>query len=144
MMNPDGLELRLLLMLGFTDQVLTSWPGRARHAWCCMPAQPQNLDIGRLLQSPSMSPFALALQSLVVPNWHKSVYTRLWCGYEAFLALESNKIIRMATPPNWREVWCSWLRMVPALIGLIVGIVFNLGRMHQFMKFINENLSSLS
>ena len=91
-----------------------------------MLANPQNLDIAALLQSPSSSPFALALQSskymLVVPNRHKSVYTRLWCGYEAYLAFQSNKIIRTATPPIWREVLLAWLRMLPALlIGAAVG-----------------------
>ena len=133
MMNPEGLDCDLFIthawqedVFEFTEKVLTSWPWRARHAWCCMLAIPQNLDIGALLQSPSSSPFALALQDakymLVVPNRHKSVYTRLWCGYEAYLAFQSNKIIRTATPPVWREVLFAWLRMFPALLtGIIVG-----------------------
>ncbi|CAK9071473.1 unnamed protein product [Durusdinium trenchii] len=91
-----------------------------------MLANPQNLDIGALLQSPSLSPFALALKSskymLVVPNRHTSVYTRLWCGYEAYLAFQSNKIIQTAAPPIWRQVWLAWFMMLPALlIGLMVG-----------------------
>ena len=134
-MNPDGLDCDLFIthawqedVFEFTDKVLTSWPWRARHAWCCMLANPQNLDIAALLQSPSSSPFALALQSakymLVVPNRHQSVYTRLWCGYEAFLAFQSNKIIRTAMPSLWGEVMFAWLRMCPALlIGIVVGIV---------------------
>ena len=138
MMNPEGLDCDLFIthawqegVFEFTKKVLTSWPWRARHAWCCMLANPQNLDIGALLQSPSSSPFALALQSskymLVVPNRHKSVYTRLWCGYEAYLAFQSNKIIRTATPPIWRQVLLSWLRMLPALlIGATVGLIFRL------------------
>ena len=133
MMNPEGLDCDLFIthawqedVFEFTEKVLTSWPWRANHAWCCMLANPQNLDIGALLQSPSSSPFALALQSskymLVVPNRHNSVYTRLWCGYEAYLAFQSNKIIRTATPPIWREVLLAWLRMLPALlIGAAVG-----------------------
>ncbi|CAK9087221.1 unnamed protein product [Durusdinium trenchii] len=148
MMNPHGLDCDLFIthawqedVFEFTDKVLTSWPWRARHAWCCMLANPQNLDIGALLQSPSMSPFALALQSskymLVVPNRHKSVYTRLWCGYEAYLAFQSNKIIRTASPSIWREVLFSWLRMFPALlIGLIVGLLFNFEQVAPFLKFI--------
>ncbi|CAK9066506.1 Uncharacterized protein SCF082_LOCUS33844 [Durusdinium trenchii] len=138
MMNPDGLDCDLFIthawqedVFEFTDKVLTSWPWRANHAWCCMLANPQNLDIGALLQSPSSSPFALALQSskymLVVPNRHKSVYTRLWCGYEAYLAFQSNKIIRTATPPIGRQVLLAWLRMLPALlIGATVGLIFRL------------------
>ena len=147
MMNPDGLDCDLFIthawqenVFEFTDKVLSSWPWRARHAWCCMLANPQNLDIGTLLQSPSMSPFALALQSskymLVVPNRHKSVYTRLWCGYEAYLAFESNKIIRTATPSIWREAVWSWLRMCPTLlIGLIVGVLFKVGQLDLFLKY---------
>ncbi|CAK9066671.1 unnamed protein product [Durusdinium trenchii] len=138
MMNPDGLDCDLFIthawqedVFEFTEKVLTSWPWRANHAWCCMLANPQNLDIGALLQSPSSSPFALALQSskymLVVPNRHKSVYTRLWCGYEAYLAFQSNKIIRTATPPIGRQVLLAWLRMLPALlIGATVGLIFRL------------------
>ena len=70
MMNPHGLDCDLFIthawqedVFEFTDKVLTSWPWRARHAWCCMLANPQNLDIGALLQSPSMSPFALACRA---------------------------------------------------------------------------------
>lgn len=70
----------------FLSKVLASWPQKAFNAWCCMLANPQNLNIGSMLQSPKTSPFALALQAsrfvLVVPNRHQSIYTRLWCGYE--------------------------------------------------------------
>ena len=62
------------------SKVLHSWPRAARNAWCCMLANPQNLDIGSLLQAPSSSPFALALRAsscvLVIPNRHCSIYTR--------------------------------------------------------------------
>lgn len=47
----------------FLSKVLSSWPRGARHAWCCMLANPQNLNIGSMLQSPKTSPFALALQA---------------------------------------------------------------------------------
>ena len=143
MMNPEGLDCDLFIthawqedVFEFTEKVLASWPWRARHAWCCMLANPQNLDIAALLQSPSSSPFALALQSskymLVVPNRHKSVYTRLWCGYEAYLAFQSNKIIRTAAPPIWRRVCFSWLRMLPAL--LIGGIIGLFAKMDHFQS----------
>ena len=51
-------------------------------------ANPQNLDIGELLGCrPSLSPFAAALGSashiIVAPNRAVSVYSRLWCVYEA-------------------------------------------------------------
>ena len=137
MRNPRGLDCDLFIshawqegVFEFTRKVIASWPWLARHAWCCMLANPQHLDIGALLQSPSSSPFALALQTskymLVVPNQHRSVYTRLWCGYEAYIAFQSNKIIQTATPRVWDQVLFSWFWMFPALfIGLAVGGVSN-------------------
>ena len=59
-------------------KVLNSWPVQARPAWCCMLANPQNLNIAALLESPSSSPFALALAEsewvLVVPSRRTSVH----------------------------------------------------------------------
>ena len=148
MMNPYGLDCDLFVthawqedVFEFTEKVLASWPWRARHAWCCMLANPQNLDIAALLQSPSSSPFALALHSskymLVVPNRHKSVYTRLWCGYEAYLAFQSNKIIRTATPPICRPACLSWLRMLPALlIGIVIGFASRVCPFEWFLQVI--------
>ena len=64
-----------------------SWPWGLRTAWCCMLANPQNLNISSFLESPTSSPFAVALRAskvmLVVPNRHQSVYTRLWCLADA-------------------------------------------------------------
>ena len=92
----------------FKNPVRHSWPRGVRNAWCCMLANPQNLDIGEMLQTPSDSPFAAALRAskivLVVPNRHCSVYTRLWCGYEAFLAHEEGKTILIAKDSNLQEI----------------------------------------
>ena len=107
MMNPDGLDCDLFIshawqegVFEFLMKVIGSWPSSMRHAWCCMLANPQNLNIGALLQSPKDSPFALALEAsklvLVVPNRQRSVYTRLWCAYEAYLAQASGKDIIIA------------------------------------------------
>ena len=67
----------------FLSKVTYSWPWGLRTAWCCMLANPQNLNISSFLESPTSSPFAVALRAskvmLVVPNRHQSVYTRLWC-----------------------------------------------------------------
>ena len=87
MLHPDGLDCDLFIshawlegVFEFLSKVLHSWPAGSRHVWCCMLANPQNLDIGSYLQSPSSSPFARALQAatcvLVVPNRHCSIYTR--------------------------------------------------------------------
>ena len=88
MRHPTGLDCDLFIshawqegVFEFLSKVLHSWPAGARHVWCCMLANPQHLDIRSLLESPSSSPFALALQAstcvLVVPNRHCSIYTRL-------------------------------------------------------------------
>ena len=88
MRHPDGLDCDLFIshawqegVFEFLSKVLHSWPAGSRHVWCCMLANPQNLDISSFLQSPSRSPFARALQAstsvLVVPNRHCSIYTRL-------------------------------------------------------------------
>jgi len=133
MMNPDGLECDLFVshawqegIFEFLSKVLGSWPLAARSAWCCMLANPQNLNIGSMLQSPKTSPFALALQAsrhvLVVPNRHKSVYCRLWCGYEAYVASEHGKIIQIASATGWRPIFWSLLcAMAPVAIGVFLG-----------------------
>eukprot|EP00438_Fugacium_kawagutii_P003975 Skav228317 [mRNA] locus=scaffold3455:892:1440:+ [translate_table: standard] len=116
MRHPEGLDCDLFIshawqegIFEFLTKVKHSWPQGMRTAWCCMLANPQNLDIGALLQSPSDSPFALALRAskmvFVVPNRHSSVYTRLWCGYEAYLAHEEGKIIVIAKDSKLRDIW---------------------------------------
>ncbi|CAE7811585.1 unnamed protein product [Symbiodinium sp. CCMP2592] len=132
----DGLDCDLFIshawqegIFEFLSKVLLSWPADARHAWCCMLANPQNLDIGSLLQSPSSSPFALALKAstyvLVVPNHRCSIYTRLWCGYEAFRAHEEGKTIFVARAPTGKQmmVVVLWTTLA-GLLGFLLGIFF--------------------
>ena len=73
----------------FLDKVLASWPLMAKAAYICFLSNPQNLDIGELIASPEESPFAKALHVahhiLVVPNRSASIYSRIWCVYEAGL-----------------------------------------------------------
>jgi len=61
------------------------------------------LDIAALIQTPRDSPFAKALQSatsmLVVPSHTGSIYSRIWCVYEAFLGYSQSKIIFTACSP---------------------------------------------
>lgn len=45
---------------------------------------------------------------LVVPNRYCSVYTRLWCGYEAYLAAEGHKTIRTARRSIKRQARGGW------------------------------------
>ena len=112
MRHPDGLDCELFIshawqegVFEFLAKVRHSWPRSMQTAWCCMLANPQNLDISSFLQSPKTSPFAVALEAskvmLVVPNRHQSVYTRLWCSYEAYLAQEDGKTILIAHSSNF-------------------------------------------
>ncbi|CAK9080238.1 unnamed protein product [Durusdinium trenchii] len=135
MQNPEGLDCHLFVshawqegIFEFLSKVLTSWPSGAHNAWCCMLANPQHLNIGSMLQSPKTSPFALALQAsryvLVVPNRHQSVYCRLWCGYEAYVASENEKIIQIAAAPCWiSKSWAFIRAMVPILLGVFIGLL---------------------
>ena len=84
----------------FADKLLHSWPRGAKHAYCCMLSNPQNLDIGDMIASPEESPFAKALASadhmIVIPNRKGSIYLRIWCVCEAFWATKWNKQIFVA------------------------------------------------
>ena len=115
MRHPDGLDCELFIshawqegVFEFLAKVRHSWPRSMQTAWCCMLANPQNLDISSFLQSPKTSPFAVALEAsklmLVVPNRHQSVYTRLWCSYEAYLAQEDGKTILIANSSNFSQI----------------------------------------
>eukprot|EP00928_Gymnodinium_smaydae_P031809 TRINITY_DN23228_c0_g1_i1.p1 TRINITY_DN23228_c0_g1~~TRINITY_DN23228_c0_g1_i1.p1 ORF type:complete len:575 (-),score=43.93 TRINITY_DN23228_c0_g1_i1:236-1960(-) len=110
MRNPDGLPCDLFITHGwiegifeFIDKVLNSWPRGKKACYVCVLSNPQNLDISSLISSPSTSPFAMCLTSashmLVVPNHYVSIYSRLWCVYEAFLAYKLDKVIVTARPP---------------------------------------------
>lgn len=132
MRHPKGIKCDLFIthawqegIFEFLDKVLTSWPRSAKHAWCCFLANPQNLDITSLIINPKESPFAKALASssmmLVVPNCSSSIYTRLWCAYEAHIAYKDAKVITTARAPVLREVLVA-LALMPAFY--VVGIIF--------------------
>ncbi|CAE7261978.1 mak16-a [Symbiodinium necroappetens] len=107
MKHPDGLRCDLFIthawaegIFEFVDKVVSCWPRHAAGAYVCFLSNPQNLDIGHLIASPESSPFAQAMQSatqvLVVSNKTCSIYSRLWCVYEAFLAYSWEKPINTA------------------------------------------------
>lgn len=130
--HPGGLACDLFVthawaegVYEFIDKVLGSWPWSARHAWICTLSMPQHLDISGLISSPSKSPFAKALERatdiLVVPNRRSSIYTRLWCVYEAFLAQQQGKTLRTAVRTDRRGMAAS----VGAVFGMCgVGILW--------------------
>jgi len=125
--HKDGLKCDLFIThcwaegaFEFIDKVLTSWPWRARTAWCCIFANPQNLNIRHMLKTPSTSPFAKALSDashvMAVPTTKVSIYTRVWCAYEAYRAYKEDKIIFTASRSITQELG----------INLTVGFVFAL------------------
>eukprot|EP00929_Paragymnodinium_shiwhaense_P026558 TRINITY_DN15785_c0_g1_i5.p1 TRINITY_DN15785_c0_g1~~TRINITY_DN15785_c0_g1_i5.p1 ORF type:complete len:422 (-),score=49.58 TRINITY_DN15785_c0_g1_i5:397-1662(-) len=110
MKNPAGRRCDVFVTHAWTegifesiDKVLASMPFSSHNVWCCMLANPQNLDIGGLISDPKASPFALALSVapmvLVIPNCKESIYRRLWCSYEAYLAYIQNKVILTGRAP---------------------------------------------
>ena len=143
MRNREGLDCDLFIshawqegVFEFLAKVRHSWPRGLRHAWCCMLANPQNLNISSFLASPRNSPFAIALGAskavLVVPNRHTSVYSRLWCGYEAYLAQEEGKTILIAKASHFYAHLHLLLRMaVAAIIGASLGTTFRFLKFHR-------------
>lgn len=105
MEHPEGLECDVFAthcwaegIFEFTSKVKKAWPvdHQARNLYCCFLANPQNGGIEEILENdPRMSPFAKALGKakhfLVIPNRKVSIYSRLWCVYEAHLAVEFAK-----------------------------------------------------
>jgi len=53
---------------------------------------------------------------LVVPNRRLSIYTRLWCAYEAHLAYEWNKVVLTASA----SPWASFRQALPAVLLCVV------------------------
>lgn len=79
----------------FTRKVRQVWPADATNMYVCFLANPQNGDINLLLKGRSLKevPFAKALRTasyvVLVPNKTCSIYTRLWCVFELYLALKA-------------------------------------------------------
>eukprot|EP00929_Paragymnodinium_shiwhaense_P036022 TRINITY_DN19356_c0_g1_i3.p1 TRINITY_DN19356_c0_g1~~TRINITY_DN19356_c0_g1_i3.p1 ORF type:complete len:757 (+),score=37.20 TRINITY_DN19356_c0_g1_i3:104-2374(+) len=133
MKHPGGLKCDLFIthawsegVFEFIDKVLQSWPLGASGAYCCMLSNPQNLDISALINDPLDSPFYHALFSashvLVVPNHDRSIYTRLWCVFEAHLAYQWDKIIVTATSsPNHAFIKSIWLLVLFFALGAVAG-----------------------
>ena len=110
MLNPEGLLCDVFAthawaegVFEFLDKLKRGWPAECKHMYVCFLANPQNLDVSDLLDVPiELSPFAKALGAakfvLVIPNRFLSIYTRLWCCYEAYLAYTMGKTLQL--PPS--------------------------------------------
>ena len=71
MLHPEGLDCDLFITHAWQEgifeliaKVLNSWPRGARHAYCCVLSNPQNLGISDLIANPRTSPFAKALHAV--------------------------------------------------------------------------------
>ena len=77
-----------------------------------------------------MNPFAKALQRashiLVIPNSKISIYSRLWCVYEAYLGTTMEKICLMPATPQLRQqgTSCAKIILTPLLLGIITSLVW--------------------
>jgi len=133
MYHPDGLPCQLFIthawqegVYEFLDKAIHSWWSGLAGAYICFLSNPQNLDISDLLRDPGTSPFAMALKRcshvMVIPNHVGSIYGRLWCSYEAYLAYTQEKTIYTASASVRVEAWKNALYglaccAVPAIVG---------------------------
>lgn len=133
MKHPQGLDCDVFIthawvegIYEFIQKVLASWPKGAKHAWCCVFAMPQNAaDLGDLIAVPENSPFKVALERakyvMVVPNRQGSIYTRLWCVYEAYVAYTQGKVIFTARRPVGSTMFKACIHMLVALaLGMFI------------------------
>jgi len=95
--------------------------------YVCFLSNPQNLDINALVSVPlEKTPFAQALKSahtlLVIPTFKTGIYTRLWCVYEANLAITWGKQIIMSPGTLWDGLRrCSVYVQFVAVFGAVLG-----------------------
>lgn len=136
MRNRNGLDCHLFAthcwqegIFEFIIKVKRAWPRQAHGLWCCFLAIPQNGNISDILGSdPNTSPFAIALTGakymVVVPNHKTSIYKRLWCVFEAWVAMnELNKRpdLKITIPLHVRTK-AIFVRVLPGLIFPSVGV----------------------
>ena len=134
MRNHDGLVCDVFIshawiegVFEFVDKVLYSWPYGCHAAYVCFLSNPQNLDISELVSDAMESPFAKALQSaryvMVVSNKTDSVYRRIWCVFEVYLAYKQNKTIFLAKPGRFKMYLATlpW-QVVVFILGLASGV----------------------
>eukprot|EP00929_Paragymnodinium_shiwhaense_P061138 TRINITY_DN3052_c0_g2_i1.p1 TRINITY_DN3052_c0_g2~~TRINITY_DN3052_c0_g2_i1.p1 ORF type:complete len:462 (+),score=25.08 TRINITY_DN3052_c0_g2_i1:950-2335(+) len=92
-------------------------------------------------QSAMMSPFAVALASakylLVIPNCQRSIYTRLWCVFEAHLALQLGLEIRLPSKPACSHVAFALLPRfaLTALVAFLQSYYMRLPGEHSWEMF---------
>lgn len=133
MFHPEGLTCDAFATHAWAEGVFEflcklkrGWPVGCEHMYVCFLANPQNLDISELLNVPiEKSPFAKALNSakcvIVIPNRFVSIYTRLWCCYEAYLAYTLGKTLTLP-PPKYSVDWVK-RRAKHLVLAYIAGVL---------------------
>jgi len=131
MRNPGGLRCDAFVthawaegIFEFCGKLRRMWPHGANGLYCCFLANPQNVHVDHFLGDDLMrSPFALALETpkylLVLPNSRVSIYTRLWCVFEADLALQRGLRIVLPWWPKGRELMKASMPGVFLCVGAI-------------------------
>lgn len=140
MKHPQGLDCHVFIshswhegIFHLQSNVRSAWPQfqGCRNLYCCLLANPQNLDINELLGGANGalgdSPFAQALSRashlLVVPNPTVCVYSRLWCVYEAFLGVQMHKTYLFPVQPKKGAVAKELAKnLFPSFLGVLCGI----------------------
>ncbi|CAL1130658.1 unnamed protein product [Cladocopium goreaui] len=138
MKHPSGLLCQIFISHAWAegifelgDHVRRAWPRmhRLHNLYCCLLANPQNLDMSTWLDGPpAETPFARAMQSashvLIIPNSTVGIYTRLWCVYEAYLGTQYKKTCIMpARPKTTAQCRILFLTvLLPIVIGLVSGL----------------------
>jgi len=99
MRNPAGLKCEGFAshawiegVYEFIEKLLGCWPRQVNGMYICFLSNPQ-IGVQELLNDDlKKSPFHLALKHakhvIVVPNRFQSIYTRLWCVYEVYYAMQ--------------------------------------------------------
>lgn len=88
----------------FGKNVIARWPEGCGGAYICFLSNPQNGGfIREMIESPTDSPFYKVLACepqpqmvLMVPNVNTPIHSRLWCVYEAFLAIRFDIPVQVA------------------------------------------------
>jgi len=138
MMHKEGLQCDVFAshcwaegVFEFLNKVRAAWPvdSDAQNLYCCFLSNPQ-FGITEILHDidPKESPFAKALGTakyfIVIPNKKVSIYSRLWCVYEAHLAVVAarERGLRIELPsqvPRWKIfVWA-----IPGLLAFLCSAV---------------------
>ena len=140
LLHPEGLPCHVFVSHAWAEGIFElscniqrAWPYGfgLRNMYCCLLANPQNLDMELFLGvDPLQNPFALALQRashiLVIPNSKISIYSRLWCVYEAYLGTTMNKVCIMPVAPKQSAQCTLALRTIvmPFFVGILAGLAW--------------------